>query len=323
MLPALVLAAGLGTRLRPLSAVRAKPAVPVAGEPLIRRVLRWLAAGGVRDAVLNLHHRPETVAAAVGDGMDLGVRVRYSLENPVLGSAGGPRRALPLLASSRFLIVNGDTLTDVSLNDVTARHAEGGALVTLALTPNDAPDRYGGALVDENGAVTGFTGRGSVKPSWHFIGVQVAEAEAFEPVPPDQPAESVGWLYPLLIRQRPGSVRAFRCRASFADIGTPASYLETSLRLAGGLTDGLDAQPCSLIGSRTVIAASARLERTVLWDDVEVGAGARLQDCIVADGVHIPAGVEWTRRAIVPASACPPAPGDQRVGDLLLASIDR
>ena len=85
-----LLTAGLGTRLRPLSAVRAKPALPVAGEALVRRILGWLAASGVTDVVLNLHHRPETVCAVVGDGSDLGVRVRYSWENPVLGSGGRP-----------------------------------------------------------------------------------------------------------------------------------------------------------------------------------------------------------------------------------------
>ena len=108
---ALVLSAGLGTRLQPLTTVRAKPALPVAGEPLIRRIARWLAGHGITDVVMNLHHLPSTVTAAVGEGQDLGVRVRYSWEHPVvLGTAGGPRQALPLIGSDVFLIVNGDTL---------------------------------------------------------------------------------------------------------------------------------------------------------------------------------------------------------------------
>src|SRR5512147_2300207 len=121
-LPVLVLTAGLGTRLRPLSRVRAKPAIPVAGEPLVRRILRSLAAAGITRAVLNLHHLPETITAAVGDGTDLGIPVRYSWENPVLGSAGGPRRALPLLDTDRFLIINGDTLTDLDLEGLVLEH---------------------------------------------------------------------------------------------------------------------------------------------------------------------------------------------------------
>ena len=111
---ALVLTAGLGTRLRPLTLVRAKPAIPVAGEPLVRRIVRWLAANGVTDVVLNLHYLPATLTAVVGDGSDLGARVRYSWEQPqVLGSAGGPRQALPILGADAFLIVNGDTLSEL------------------------------------------------------------------------------------------------------------------------------------------------------------------------------------------------------------------
>ncbi len=89
--------------------------MPVAGEPLVRRLLRYGAGWGIRDFVLNLHYLPETITAHVGDGGDLGVRVRYSFESPVLGSAGGPRKALALLPDEPFFIINGDTLTNVDL----------------------------------------------------------------------------------------------------------------------------------------------------------------------------------------------------------------
>ena len=109
-----MLAAGLGTRLRPLTSSRAKPAMPVGGEPLIARILRWLAAGrALRDVIVNLHHLPETITAIRRRRRALGVRVRYSWEQPILGSAGGPRRAFALRPADRPLLVNGDTLTDV------------------------------------------------------------------------------------------------------------------------------------------------------------------------------------------------------------------
>src|SRR5712691_11345965 len=121
---ALLLTAGLGTRLRPLTDVRAKPAIPVAGEPLVRRIIAWLAAHGVTDLVLNLHHLPATISSIVGDGRDLGVRVRYSWEQPrILGSAGGPRLAAPIVGTERFFIVNGDTLTDVDLRALADAHS--------------------------------------------------------------------------------------------------------------------------------------------------------------------------------------------------------
>ena len=171
--PAIVLTAGLGTRLAPLTDVRAKPAVPVAGTPLVIRILRWLSAQGVPHAVLNLHHRPETITGRVGHGQAAGLGVRYSWEPVVLGSAGGPRKALALLGP-RFFIVNGDTLSNVSLAALLDTHRSSGARVTLAVMPNPAPTRYGGVTVDADGWATGFVPAGGGRPS-HFVGVQVAE----------------------------------------------------------------------------------------------------------------------------------------------------
>ena len=276
MIPALVLTAGLATRLRPLSHVRAKAALPVAGQPLVHRIIRRLHAADSRDLVLNLHHLPHTITASVGDGSQLGVRVRYSWEPVVLGSAGGPRRALPLLDAERFFIINGDTLTDVDLNAVLATHDRSGALVTMALVPNTEPQKYGGVLVDDNGVVTGFTRRGSSNPSFHFIGVQVAEANVFAALPDNEPHESVAALYPELMRSRPGSVRAHISDAEFLDIGTPADYLETCLRLAEREGEAIANDPA--------------LAETVLWDDVVIEPGARLRRCIVTDAVRVP----WT-----------------------------
>lgn len=323
MLPALLLTAGLGTRLRPLSAVRAKPAVPVAGESLVRRIVGWLAGSGVSDVVLNLHHLPETICAEVGDGSDLGVTARYSWENPILGSAGGPRRASALLGSDRFLVVNGDTLTDLDLATFLRGHDGARALVTMAVVPNRDAAHYGGVLVDGQGAVTGFVGRGSRTPSYHFIGVQVAEAAAFETLADGEAAESLGGLYPALIERRPGSVRAAVVDASFMDIGTPADYLSTSLGLAGAAGAGAVSLPSPLVGLRATVSPTAHLDRTILWDDVEVGDDVSLTECVVADGVRVPRGSCWQRRVVVPAGCCEPGPGDERAGDLLLSPVDR
>jgi mannose-1-phosphate guanylyltransferase len=278
MIPALVLTAGLATRLRPLSRVRAKAALPVAGQPLVHRIIRWLAAAGVSDLVLNLHHLPHTISASVGDGTHLGVRVRYSWEVPVLGSAGGPRHALPLLATSPFLIVNGDTLTDIDLRQVIDTHRRSGALVTMALVPNTEPHKYGGVLVDDGGVVTGFTRRGAEVRTCHFIGVQVVEADVFASLPDRTPYESVGALYPELMKSRPGAIRAHVADAEFLDIGTPADYLDTCIRLAAREGQTLTGE-------------------SVLWDDVIVDPRARLTRCVVTDGVRVPPG-EWTNLAI-------------------------
>ena len=226
---ALVLAAGLGTRLRPLTLTRAKPAMPIGGEPLVRRILRWLANEHVDDVVVNLHYLPQTITAVVGDGSDLGVRVRYSWEQPlILGSAGGPRRALPIIGAPSFFLVNGDTLTDLPLAPLARDHESSGALVTIALIPNLEPDRYGGARLDEHGRIIEFAARGaSAVGSYHVIGVQAAAAEAFAGLKDGEPANSVRGLYEQLIAAQPGSVRGYVCHAAFWDIGTPEDYAAT------------------------------------------------------------------------------------------------
>jgi len=313
MVPALVLTAGLATRLRPLSYVRAKSALPLAGIPLIRRILGSLSAAGVTDVVLNLHHLPHTLTTLVGDGSDLGLRARYSWESPVLGSAGGPKRAIPLLGSSTFLIVNGDTLTDVDLRAVVASHRESHALVTIAVVPNTEPDKYGGAIVDGDGAVTGFAKRGSAQGSFHVIGVQVAEADAFASVPADIPFESIRALYPTLIASRPGSIRVFHASAEFFDIGTPADYLDTSLRIAAR-------EGHSNAHASARVLGSARVERSVLWDDVVVEDGVFLRECVVTDGVRVPADTSWHGVTIRTADG-ELAPGERRIDGLAIAPL--
>lgn len=311
-LPALVLTAGLATRLRPLSLVRAKAALPVAGVPLAARVIGWLAAAGFRDLVLNLHHLPHTLTRVLGDGSHLGARVRYSWENPVLGSAGGPRHALPLLDSARFLIANGDTLTDLDPRALVAAHDRTGALVTMALIRNPRPERYGGVVI-EGDAVQAFTPRAPGASNFHFIGVQVVEASIFDPLPDDVPAETVGMLYPRLIRERPGAVRAFVCEASFMDIGTPRDYFDTSTAVAR--REGRDDVQS---GARTSIAATARLTRSILWDDVTVEEDAVLDECIVVDGVRVPAGTKLDRSIVLPGTIEITGAERQQRGNLLV-----
>jgi NDP-sugar pyrophosphorylase family protein len=291
-LPALVLAAGLATRLRPLSLVRAKAALPVAGVPLASRVLRWLARHGIGEAVLNLHHLPETLTRLVGDGSQLGVRIRYSLEPVVLGTAGGPRHALPLLEGPRFVIINGDTLTDVDLPRLLAVHERSGALVTMALIANPDPARYGGVLVDRD-RVAGFTSRGATGPNFHFIGVQVVEREVFEPLPDNVPTETVGQLYPALMRARPDSIGAFVSDTRFEDIGTPADYFATALEV--GAREG---RPGVQVGTDGDIDPGARLERSILWDRVVIERDVELVDCIVTDDARVTAGTVLNRRVI-------------------------
>jgi NDP-sugar pyrophosphorylase family protein len=292
---ALLLTAGLGIRLRPLTLIRAKPAIPVAGEPLARRIVRWLVTNGVTELVANLHHLPATMTAALGDCSDLGARLRYSWEQPtILGSAGGPRHALSIVGADTFFVVNGDVLVDVDLSAVAAAHASSGALATLALVPNREPLRYGGVLLDDGGVVRGFVKGGpEAAGSFHFTGVQVVEAAGFNSLSDGRPANSIGGVYDELIASRPGSIRGLVSEAVFHDIGTVADYWKTSFAITGSP----DARGWQ--GHHVQMGRDARVNRSIVWDNVRIGAGSALDECIVTDGVEVPAGAVYHRTILL------------------------
>jgi NDP-sugar pyrophosphorylase family protein len=298
-LPTLVLTAGLGTRLDPLTRLIAKPAVPLGDRTLIEHVLAWLRRQGARDVVLNLHHRPASITSIVGDGAHLGLSVRYSWEQPLLGSAGGPRHALPLLDSDVLAIVNGDTLCDIDLAGMRDAHTRSGADVTLAVVPNPAPDHYNGITIDSHDVVTGFVPRGAAHGSWHFVGVQIAAARVFEDLVDGVAAETVAGIYKDLLVSRPGAIRVWRTNEAFLDVGTPSDYLNAALEYAER------ARP----GSTSPNSPAARLLRSIVWPGAVIEDGVALQDCLVIGRVRVPAGFQARSSVLTPADLV--RPGDE------------
>ena len=290
MVPALVLAAGLGTRLDPLTRLVAKPAVPLGEQTLIERVLAHLERQGVQDVVLNLHYKPETITAVVGDGAHLGLRVRYSWEREILGSAGGPRRALALLDSDAFLLVNGDTLCEFPLSPMLEAHEHSSADVTLAVVANPAPRRYNGIQAGDDRVVRGFVPRGSASGTWHFVGIQVTAASVFGSLPDGVPAETIAGLYRGFVAPQPGRVCVYPATAPFLDVGTPRDYLDAARRFV----------PAG--------AASAAGSDSVCWPGVHVASGANLTRCVAA--TDVPDGVTATDAVLVPSGV---ARADDRV----------
>jgi NDP-sugar pyrophosphorylase family protein len=281
---ALLLTAGLGTRLDPLTRLVAKAAAPLAGRTLAERALLWLHRQGIRDVVLNLHYRPETITGVIGDGSHLGLRVRYSWEQPILGSAGGPRHALDLLESDPFLIVNGDTLCDLPL-------------ATMALVPSPAPGVYNGVRLDGEDRVREFVPAGpGAAGTFHFIGIQVVNKSIIAPLADGVPAETVKGIYRERVRTSPGDVRGWRLTLPFVDIGTPEDYLRTVMTFADGHPDA------SVVEPGATVDGSARLAGTVVWAEATIGAGADLDECIVAGPVSVPAGFKARRTIIQPAA---------------------
>lgn len=296
-----MLAAGLGTRMRPLTGRRAKPALPVLNQPLLRHTLERLARAGVTQVVVNLHHRPASVRRAVGPGRPFGLRVRYSHEARILGTGGGPRRARRLLGREAVLLVNGDVLFDFDLRGLVQRHRRSGALATLALRPNPDPRRYGPIVTDSRGRVLSLAGRppGARGRVSLFTGVQVVDPALFQRLPAG-PSDSVRDLYAPLVAQG-GFVSGVRVKGAWYDFGDPAHYLAAQRRLLRRLRKGrlLDAAARvapgarvsgSVVGSGCRVGAGALVLGSVLWENVHIGAGAVVRQSVLADGVRVSPG---------------------------------
>lgn len=300
--PALVLAAGLGTRLAPLTNRRAKPSLPVAGRPLIARILDHLQQARIRRVVINLHAHADSITAIVGDGRAWNLDVSYSWEPAILGSGGGPARALPLLAHDRFFILNGDTLSGVDLESLAAAHMQSEAGATLVTTDADIT-RYNALGASEDGALMSRVSRGTApapgEQLWHFAGVQAVNASVFARVPTDCPSDILADVYLPWVQHHPGLIRILPTRTSFHDIGTPGDYLATCLALAG--PNG----PRQRQGVGCTIAPTATITDSVLWDHVQIGPDACVSCCIVTDGVSVPAGMRYHRQVLTPDGIVP------------------
>jgi NDP-sugar pyrophosphorylase family protein len=298
---AMVLAAGLGRRMRPLSLLRAKPVLPVLNRPLIHWTLELLRRHGVTDVTINLHHLPTTVQRAVGDGRRFGLRVGYSHEREILGTAGGLRKVRRRFGSGPLLVVNGDMVFDFDLGALLRHHLASGARATLALLPNPDPSRYPPVFADRAGRVfslPGFEGRRRGSPGL-FTGVHVLDPAALDRLAPG-PSDSIRDLYAGLLRDGE-AVRGEWVRGFWHDLSDPTLYLDSQMallrrRFGGGrsprLARGARVHPrarvtCSVIGAGCVVEAGARVRRSVLWEGVRVGAGAIVEDTVVTDGAWI------------------------------------
>src|SRR5258707_13445075 len=153
----MILAAGYGSRLWPLTADRTKPALPVLGKPLVGYVAEYLAQQGIEDVIVNLHHRPDSVRAALGDGSQFGVHLQYVHEPVILGTSGALDNARELIGTETFVVINGKLITDIDLRAAIETHRRTGALATLVLRQNAARERF--SIVEtSDGFVTRFGG---------------------------------------------------------------------------------------------------------------------------------------------------------------------
>jgi len=201
---AMILAAGFGTRLRPLTNTVPKALIPVCGRPLIEYGLLFLRSYGVEEVVINLHHLGGQIRAALGDGSAYGLRITYSPEDPILESGGGIKKAQPLLDKETFVVLNCDTIIDLDLDALVAAHRRTGATATLVLRSDPQAARYGILETDASGRICRFLGQPSTVSEplspYMFTGLQVLEPRVFDFMPEERPFSTTRETYPSMLQ---------------------------------------------------------------------------------------------------------------------------
>jgi NDP-sugar pyrophosphorylase family protein len=315
----MILAGGLSTRLYPLTKLVPKPLVPVAGVPNAAHLVRYLKAYGFDEIAINVHYLADAIVEALGDGSRFGVKLHYSYEPELLGSAGGVKNVEAFFENEPFLVIGCDDLTDLHIDRLLHFHAERGAIATIGLVECDEVDQYGVVVLDGNGKIVGFQEKppkGSERSKLVNTGVYAFSPEIFAHIPAGEFYDFGKQVFPAL--QAAGErFFGFDARGAYwADIGTPGEYRRASFDVVQGNVripqtrpDGIDESatladdvkiegpvrvgahariaagvsivgPC-VIDDRVTVDAGARLERAIIWEGASLGAGCDVRDAIV------------------------------------------
>ncbi|MGO9828651.1 MAG: sugar phosphate nucleotidyltransferase [Myxococcaceae bacterium] len=314
---ALVLAAGLGTRLRPLTDTWPKPALPLLGQPLLRYTLATLARAGVTEVGINTHHLADVMAQlAEVEAKRAGLQLTLSRENVIQGTAGGIRGLRRVVEDAdAFVVWNGDALFTPDLRPLLAEHRASGATATLVLLPMPKGASYASVDIDAEGRVRRIAGRGPGGPalhSWHFSGVHLLSPRVFSAMA-DAGAEDINRdTYPRLLQQG-ALVRGVVVDAAWRDVGTPAGYLAAQAALLlGEVPDafGQGSPFARAAGAQGVWKAAGavlagRVQPPVYLDVAAVvEAGAEVgPNVYVGAGVRVPSGSRVAQAALLEGAA--------------------
>ncbi|HEY5045715.1 MAG TPA: NDP-sugar synthase [Solirubrobacteraceae bacterium] len=333
---AVILVGGEGTRLRPLTSTVPKPVVPLVDRPFISFMLEWLRQHGVDDVIMSCGFLATSVRNVLGDGSELGIRLRFVEEPDPRGTAGALKFAEPML-DERFLMLNGDVLTDIDLTVQIAQHERTGARATLALVPVEDPTAYGLVQLEEDRSVRDFVEKPSsdqIDTNLISAGAYVLEREVLDLVPSDRNVSIEREVWPQLIGN---GLYGSPSQSYWLDIGTPERYLQGTFDIIEGnvatavqerlgddylaidedaelqgrvippaviergvsVAEGAHVGALVVLGQNVSIGAHSTVERAVIMSGAEIGAGCTLRDCIIAAGARVGAGTRITGGAVL------------------------
>jgi NDP-sugar pyrophosphorylase family protein len=313
---AMILAAGFGTRLRPLTNTVPKPMVPIMNRPILEHTIHLLRTHGIQDITVNLHHLPEIIKEHFGDGKDFGVQLHWSHEPEILGTAGGIKKAQEFLDGEAFLVINSDVVVDIDLSKVIAFHKAQGSALTLVVRQGDSPEQCDPIEVDADDRIVHMVGTSAKnKPDDTtrilFTGIQVMEPEIFDRIPENKFYGTTTDVFPRMLEDGL-PMFAYWHHGYWKDVGTIQSYLDVHKdlldgRMAGGLAieNNVSAPSQVLIGKNCKIAGTAKvgpyavlgdncavgdhavIENSICWENVRLGKNSHVSQSVLGNGVTV------------------------------------
>ncbi|HEX3670175.1 MAG TPA: NDP-sugar synthase [Candidatus Cybelea sp.] len=321
----MILAGGLSTRLYPLTKLVPKPLVPVAGVPNAAHLLHYLKAYGFNEIAINTHYLADSIVSTLGDGSQFGVKLHYSYEPELLGSAGGVKKIEDFFDDEPFLVIGCDEVTDMRLDRLFDFHRDRGAIATIGLVECDEVDQYGVVVLDERGKIVGFQekpAKGTELSKLANTGVYAFSPAIFEHIPANEFYDFGNQVFPAL-QKAAEPFYGFEARGAYwADIGTPGEYrrasydvvrgvmviphttpngidpsakiaadarIEGPVRVGAGavVAEGVHIVGPSILDDNVRVENGARLERTICWQNATIGARAELCDTVVGNGFAV------------------------------------
>ncbi|MGH2982672.1 MAG: sugar phosphate nucleotidyltransferase [Solirubrobacterales bacterium] len=341
----MILAAGLGTRLRPLTYLMPKPVAPVLNRPIVARIAELLGEHGFADVVTNLSYLPGQIREVLGDGSEFGLRITYSEESEPLGTAGGVGKVRYFLAETEsFLIISGDALTDIDLSAMREAHEKyvaEGAIATLATRRVDDTSQFGVVISDEEGRIQGFQEKPDPAEALSDLancGIYMFRREIFDHFPPegykspagddDQPPGFVDWAMDVFPALLDGDIpfHAHEIDAYWNDIGSVDEFVQGNFDALRG--EVRIESPAGEVSSGVYAGDASDLEGVkvkppvLIGADCEIGAGADLHGpVVIGDGCRVGAGAMIREAVILPRAEL--GEGAVVVGGLSGTNVDR
>ena len=316
---AMVLAAGFGTRLQPLTRILPKPMFPVLGRPLLSHIFDLLLSANISEVAVNIHHLPDSIIDYFEKEKTPDLNLHFSREEKILGTAGGIKKMEDFLGDGPFILINSDIVTDIALNKVIDFHKKNNPKLTLVVRQDISPEQFDSIEICEDGRIVHFVGASSMEIPDNtkrvmFTGIQIMEPEIFERIPAGQFCGTTEDIFPQLIQDEV-PVYGYLDDGYWKDMGSRESYLQVNadaldekVSLKGispnklnnsfiippvlvdrdcHIAENSKIGPYSVIGPNCKIKSGAVVENSILWEGVTIGAGSTIKSSVIAQNKTI------------------------------------